>query len=373
MSAPLAICHVLSSFGLGGQERIALELARAQKARGHHVLAVSIAPAPEGPIAVEFSAAGVAAITVAKRGGVDATLPIRLARVLLAHRVDVVHTHNPQALVYGAPAGRLVRAAVVHTKHGANPASRRRKALVRAAASLVDAFVAVSETTAEVARSGKEVALDRLSVIANGIDTTRYGRDERARAEVRVELGIDASARVVGTVGRVAPEKDHALLVRALAPHLAPHTRLVVAGDGPLFAALRADVDALGERARWVHLVGVRSDVPRLLAALDVFALSSTTEGLPVVLLEAMASGLPVVATAVGGIPTVVTEGETGFLTGPGDAGALGSAIAGLLSDAEKAAAIGARGLAVCGARFGMAPMVDGYLAAYRAALARRR
>src|SRR5262245_56386341 len=100
----MIIAHVLSSFGLGGQERVALDLASRQRAAGHFVCAVSLAASPEGPVASDFRAAGVRAETVPKGGGVDASLPVRLARLLRDERVQVVHTHNPHALIYGAPA-----------------------------------------------------------------------------------------------------------------------------------------------------------------------------------------------------------------------------------------------------------------------------
>src|SRR6188474_2395130 len=134
------IAHVLSSFGLGGQERMAVDLARAQRASGHRVMAVSLAPPPEGPLAETFLEAGVKALTVAKRPGFDVTLPIRLGQLFVREGVEVVHTHNPQPLIYGAPAGRLAGAALIHTKHGRNPDSLRRRLLRRAAAQLVDAY-----------------------------------------------------------------------------------------------------------------------------------------------------------------------------------------------------------------------------------------
>ncbi len=147
------MAHVLSSFGVGGQERVALDLAAGQRAAGCRVLAVSLAPPPEGPLAAEFAARGVAVHTVEKLGGaIDPSLPLRLALVFRRARVEVVHTHNPQPLLYGAPAARLAGALAVHTKHGVNPDGGRRLCARRAAARLVHAYVAVSEATAAAAR-----------------------------------------------------------------------------------------------------------------------------------------------------------------------------------------------------------------------------
>lgn len=307
------IAHVLSSFCLGGQERMAVDLARAQRSSGHQVMAVSLAPPPEGPLAETFLEAGVKALTVAKRGGFDVTLPFRLSQLFAREGVEVVHTHNPQALIYGAPAGRLAGAAIIHTKHGRNPDSLRRRLLRRAAAKLVNAFVAVSPSTAAVAREHHDCDDAQLRVIANGIDVTAFTLGAGVRCAVRDELGIPRDAWVVGTIGRLAPEKDQAALVKLMAPLLDEKRRLVIVGDGAERIALDKLVRSL-EHGRYVHLTGMRRDPARLLAAFDVFALSSCTEGLPLVLLEAMAAGLPVVSTDVGGIGDVVQHERTGFL-----------------------------------------------------------
>jgi len=307
------IAHVLSSFGLGGQERMAVDLARAQRAAGHQVMAVSLAPPPEGPLAETFLEAGVKALTVAKRRGFDLTLPLRLGQLFAREGVEIVHTHNPQPLIYGAPAGKLAGAVLIHTKHGRNPDRLRRRWLRRAAAELVDAYVAVSPSTAAFAREHRDCDGARLHVIANGIDVTRFTLGASVRSAVRDELGIPRDAWVVGTIGRLAPEKDQAALVRAMAPLLEEKRRLVIVGDGDERMALDRLVRDL-PRGRFVHLTGMRRDPARLLAAFDVFALSSATEGLPLVLLEAMAAALPVVSTDVGGIGDVIEHERTGFL-----------------------------------------------------------
>jgi len=322
----MRIAHVLSSFGLGGQERMAVDLARAQRAAGNDVLAVSLAPPPEGPLAAAFAAAGVEVVTVAKRAGFDATLPIRLARVFERKAVDVVHTHNPQPLIYGAPAAKLAGAALIHTKHGRNPDTARRRWLRRMAAKLVDAYVAVSPSTAAVAREFQDCAEDRLSVIENGIDVTIFTLGASVRHAVRDELGIPRDAWVVGTIGRLSPEKDQKTLIQAMVPQLDSKRRLLIVGDGPERNALGALVTTLG-KTPFVHFTGVRHDPARLLAAFDVFALSSRTEGLPLVVLEAMAAALPVVSTDVGGIGDVIEHERTGFLVPPGDVAKLERAL----------------------------------------------
>ena len=152
--------------------------------------------------------------------------------VLLARQgAEIVHTHNPQALIYGALAGRLAGARVVHTKHGINPDRARRVWLRRAAARLVDAYVVVTPSLARIAIH--ECDPNRVHVIANGIDTSSFTPRPGDRTDSRRELGLPEDAWVVGTVGRLAPEKDQALLVKAMAPLLGERRRLVIVGEGP--------------------------------------------------------------------------------------------------------------------------------------------
>jgi len=364
------VAHILSSFGIGGQERVAFDLAVSQQRAGCRVTALSLAPPPDGPLAAEFLAAGIAVDRVARpRPGVDLMLIVRLARWLRRHEVELVHTHNRMALIYGAPAARLARAAVVHTKHGNNPKGGTRLLAGNLAARCVDAFVAVSPETAAFARKRSEVDERRLLVIPNGIELGRFHPAPEARDRIRRELGIDPAAWVVGTVGRIAPEKNQALLVRAMAPLLGPALHLVIAGDGPLLPAVTALVAELGVAA-FVHLLGARRDVPDVLNALDTFVLSSDTEGLPLVVLEAMATGLPVLSTRVGGVPTVLDDGETGFLVPIGDAAALRDRVARLHRDPTASRACGERARAAAITRFSAARMQRDYLDLYTRVLA---
>jgi glycosyltransferase involved in cell wall biosynthesis len=354
----MKIAHILSSFGMGGQERVALDLAARQRARGDGVITLALAA---GPMRADFAAAGVDTRVVDKPDGLSPSVIGRLAWILRQERVDVVHTHNPQALIYGAPAARLAGAAAIHTKHGANPDNARRVALRRLAARLCRFYVAVSPLTAEVAEKNREAPRSRMRVVENGIDLSRFGPSPIAGAEVRAELGIPLDAFIIGTVGRAAPEKNQALLLRASLPLIARGAWLVVAGDGPELPSLRAAAP------RGALFLGARRDTPRLYAAFDVFSLSSHTEGLPLVLPEAMASGLPVVSTAVGGIPTVISEGETGLLTPPGDERALTGALSSLFEDRARAQAMGAAARAWALARYDAARMVADYDTLYRA------
>ncbi len=355
-----SIVHVLSSYGVGGQERVALDLAIGQRARGHRVSVISIAPPPDGAMADEFRAAGIAVDRVAKRAGLDPSLVPRLALAFRKLSATIVHTHNPQPLIYGAPAARLAGARAIHTKHGKNPGTRGQLALRQLAARLVDAFVAVSEPTAEQARAQRDVSPAKLHVIPNGIRLDRYAPDPAARTAARAELGL-GDAWVIGTVGRIDDNKNHVMLVRAFA-RLPGTPKLVIIGDGPARAALEAE--AARHAPGRILLTGRRMDVPTLVHAFDVFALSSILEGLPLVVPEAMAAGLPIVTTAVGGLPDVIEEGTTGLLV-PVDEHAMATALATLATDRALAKRLGANARQVALGRYSSERMVDAYLALY--------
>jgi glycosyltransferase involved in cell wall biosynthesis len=363
----LSIVHVLSSLGVGGQERVALDLAISQKSQGHRVAVMALAPLPDGAMIDEFVAAQIEIVRVEKRGsGIDATLTARIAMALRHHGVDVVHTHNPMPLIYAAPAARMLRKAAIHTKHGRNPAGVGNRALRRIASQCVHFFVAVSDITAEQAIAQYDCPKSKLRTIANGIRLERYVPDAKLRAETRAELNL-GDAWVVGTVGRLDEFKNQSMLVRAMAPLLSPLCRLVIVGDGPSRSDVEAEVARLPD-PRFCVMTGRRMDVPRLMPAFDVFALSSTSEGLPLVVPEAMSAGLPIVATEVGGLPAVVDEDSTGKLVAV-DEIAMRNALAELMADRARTRSMGATARKTAHARFSAERMSAQYMALYEKAL----
>ena len=368
----MLIAHVLSSLRIGGGERVALELAAGQVRAGHDVTVVSLAPEPDGPLADEFRARRVAVERVAKGAGVEPTLPLRLAQVLRRHRVQIVHTHNRLPLMYGAFAGRLAGARVIHTRHGPGRGTRRESFLRRAAGRLLDAYVGVSPELAALAREVHDCAPARISVIENGIDLERFRADPEARLRTRAALGIPERAVVFGSVGRLAVEKDYPMLIRAAAPLLGEETRLMIVGDGDDLPAIRGEISRLGLE-RFVILPGATAEVPRYMAALDVFVLSSRMEGLPLVSLEAMAFGLPIVATAVGGLPALITDGVTGYLVPPRDEVSMREKLRGLREGLADTGAVAARGRDHVRQRYSRESMLASYQTLYERALGRGR
>ncbi len=369
----LTIAHVLSSFHIGGAEQVALNIAARQVQQGHRVHAIALTGGLGAAHAQHFAAADVQVHAMTKREGkFDPLLTLRLLRLCRELGVAVVHTHNPLPLIYGAPAGRLANAAVVHTKHGFNHGAPRQTWLRRLAGRCAHYVVGVSEQTARDALTQRECALGQLRVILNGIDLTRYRRDDSARDALRRELGIPLDAWVFGSVGRLSAIKNQALLVRAAAPLLGPDAHLLLVGEGEARPTVEEAVRASG-RAAFIHLLGRRLDVPRLLPTFDLFVLSSDSEGLPMVIPEAMAAGLPVVSTRVGGIAEVVQDGQTGALVSAGNETALREAMRHFRQAPTFAARCGKEGQIIAMRRYSAEHMVDCYMDLYSKALASRR
>lgn len=381
----MRIVHVVQSLGLGGQERLVLHLSRELRRRGHEVTVVSLTPggslkadflegAPRrAPMAPAAAATGgssgapepdtsVRVIELARAEGFDALLPARLAGALFGRRPDVIHTHNPSPMLYAVPLARALGVhAIVHTKHGANIYGPRSLAAARVVTRMTTAFVACSRGTAVTARAKERVPSHLLRVIPNGIPLRDFDPSRPERARIRAELGIPESAFVVGTVGRLAPEKDQALMIAAVAPLLGESFHLVLVGDGPERGALQT---LAKKHAPYIHLTGVRSDVPELLSSFDVFTLTSKTEGLPLVIPEAMAAGLPVVATAVGGVPDIVPP-SVGILAHAGDRDALEASFRRIHRDVEERTRMGEAAIRHANAEFSIETMTDRYLELY--------
>lgn len=367
----LTIAHVLVSYGVGGAEQVALDLASRQRREGHVVHVIALTGGPLEANAARFHAARVGVHQVAKLGPtVDPTLPLRLGMHLRWLGADIVHSHNPMPLIYSTPAAKLAGIPHVHTKHGANTTAGARS-LRRVAARYVDKFVAVSEQTARDAVAQSEVTREELLVIENGIDLSASGRNDAERAAIRQELGIIDDATVIGTVGRLSHIKNQPLLVRACSPLLGPKVQLVLVGEGPHRPAVEDAIRDSGA-SQYIHLLGQRMDVRRILSALDIFALTSDNEGLPLAIPEAMAASLPVVSTAVGGIPDVVRDGETGKLVPAKDEAALREALRVLVDDRELARRYGELGQELALQRYSAQAMFDAYMAVYGELLTRR-
>ncbi len=266
---------------------------------------------------------------------------IQLATALVQSRgIDLLHAHLPNAHLLAALAGRLTGRPVLTTIHGRQLALLDLE-LHRVAASHVS--VVCRQTYFHALGLGVSASL--LSHDPNGVDCTVFSPRKRdAAAGLRAQLGVAGETPLVGFVGRLSPEKGPELFVRAI-PSLLSRLSLshaVIAGDGPLLEPLRRLIAQLQLTER-IHLLGLQQDMPWLYGELDLVVSSSHSEAMPLNLMEAMASGVPVVATRVGGVPDVVEHGECGWLVAPGDAEDIAARCASLLGDAELRREFGAR------------------------------
>lgn len=273
------------------------------------------------------------------RGGNDPRLALRLAELLRRTRPHIVHTRNAEPFFYGFAGAKLARAqALVHSEHGRKFDDRpARFAVQRWMSRHTDAIFAVSGQLKTDLVRHVGMPESSVEVLHNGVDLSRFAVADRAipsvdeRAALRREWGVPDNALVVGSVGRLVAVKNYALLLRAVASG-APEVHLVLAGEGPERAALTAQAAALGIAAR-VHLLGHSNDVDRVLRAFDIFVLPSISEGMSNTLLEAMAAGVPPVASAVGGNGEIVRDGVDGLLFPNDDEAGLAACLAALCGD----------------------------------------
>jgi glycosyltransferase involved in cell wall biosynthesis len=287
------------------------------------------------------------------RGARDLLTLGQLVQLFRRVRPHVVHTHTAKAGALGRIAARLTHVpVVVHTYHGHvfhgyfRPTTTRVFLRIeRVLARWTDRLVTVSEAVRQELLGLRVGRPDQFQVIPLGLDLEPFLAGELERGKLRAELGVGPEVPLVGIVARLVPIKAHEVFLEAAAilARTLPAARFVVVGDGERRQELERVVDELALRER-VRFLGWRRDLARVYADLDVVALTSRNEGLPVSLIEAMAAARPVVAMRVGGVPDLVEDGITGHLVSPGDATALAHALQGLLSDAERRRGMGLAG-----------------------------
>ena len=362
----LCFAHLIESDGPGGAERMLASVATDLQAAGSRNIV--IAPAEgEGWLARELSGSGVRVESFRLERPFSPAFAGWLGETLRRNRVDLAHSHEFTMGVYGAWAAR--RAGIPHlfTMHGGRYYAERlrRRIALRIAAAWSGSVVAVSETLARHLRRDLWLRASRVSTIPNG---ARGGPG--VRSTLRDELKLTDSDRLAVAVGNLYPVKGHAYLLEALgvlATRL-PHLHVAIAGRGEREGELRARAEALNIGDRF-HLLGLRADVGNVLAGADVFVLPSLSEGVPLALLEAMLAARPVIATAVGEVPTVLAGGRAGVLVPAGDATALAGALGDLLSDPARASHLGAAGAQRATDEYSFDRMMQRYRTIYGALL----
>jgi glycosyltransferase involved in cell wall biosynthesis len=364
----MRVMQVVLSLAPGGTERLVIEIVR--RLRGQSFESVVCCLDDEGAWARELRQMGVSVVALRRREGFSPTLGYRLARLIAAHRIQVVHCHHYSPFVYGQLAALLAPGVgVVFTEHGRlsnAPPSRKRRLINPILGRLPSAVFAVSD---DLRRHmiAEGFTARRVQVIHNGIDIGHEVRADERRA-ARTTLGLPAEALVIGTVARLDPVKDLTTLVEAFARVRAQlaTARLVMIGDGPERARIHDHVARLG-LSDHVLMAGARNDVRVLLPAFDIYVNSSIHEGISLTILEAMAASLPVVATQVGGNPEVIGAG-TGALTPCQSVDGLAAALLTFAGDPERRQIVGDAARTRVRSSFSIDRMVAQYIDSYRRA-----
>jgi glycosyltransferase involved in cell wall biosynthesis len=296
---------------------------------------------------------------------------IRAAALLVRQRgIALIHAHEFTGNTYGTLLAKLAGVPLIATVHGKNYYWEQiKRRLAYRLVCRLGTMVAVSEDLRRFVIRQVGVPERRIEVIYNGIEVIPTIGPEEARQR-RTELGVPEGERIVGAVGNLYPVKGHKYLLETVPRVLAalPRTTFLIVGRGELESSLKREVERQGFGHR-VRVLGFRDDVRALLAVMDVFALPSLSEGLPIALLEAMASGRPVVATNVGGVPELLVDGETGFLVPPRDSEALASRLIWLLKDGEAAKRLGVNGRKRVLQHFSLQSMATDYQRLYEECL----
>ncbi len=367
----MKVMHVLDSMVHGGAESLVVEHVRLASPG---VASVICALNRGGP-ALELAERTGARTVLLSKGGARASGLSKLVALMREERVDVVNGHNPTGALYAALAARAAGVPVMfRTEHSIHYPGRHSPfypALEVLSTALTRRVVCVCRAVLHSHVSRLPWAARRFVTVANGISPAPHSR---ARGAVRQELNVSPEDVLLLTVGSLTRQKaQHHLLDAFARVHAAdPRVRLAIAGEGPLRPALEAQARALGLDGH-LRLLGSRADVGDLMQGADLFVLSSEREGLPVTVLEAMAAGLPVVATRAGGTAEAVEEGRTGLIAPVGDVPALAAAIAALASDPARRTSLGQAGRARWSELFTAERMVRETEALYRGELASSR
>ena len=361
MLRPMRVAHVALQLETGGMERLLAEFSR--HADRKRVSLTFIALGGGGCVADEIASNGWPVIVLDRLSGLRPSTAFRLANIFRDAKIDIVHTHNSKPLLYAGSAARLASVpGVIHTCHGRRQhATSRQNLAFRFACRFADRMVCVSQDIARLCQQ-QRIGAEKISTISNGIDLRRFSY-----------TGPAAGGPAI-FVGRLSPEKDVTSLLRAtkIVAAQSPTFRLQIAGDGTSRTELFALAQLLGLGGR-VEFLGEIQDVPALLSKASMLVLPSLTEGMPLTVLEAMATGLPVVATRVGGTPELVEDRLTGLLVTARDPGQLAEALLRIHRNQQLGKEMGRKARARVENHFDVRAMVSSYESMYAEVLLARQ
>ena len=372
------VAHVLHRFDTGGLENGVVNLINHMPANAYRHAVIALTDITDFKNRIQRP--DVQFFALNKQPGHVLWIYPQLYRLFRQLKPAIVHTRNLAALEAAVPAWAARVPARIHGEHGRDVGdfdgtNKKCQWIRRIYSPFVKHYIALSQDLAHYLTHPVGIGAKRVTQIYNGVDAARF-HPAPERQDIPASPFNEAGLWLVGTAGRMQTVKDQTNLARAfvlainIEPSLREHLRLVMVGDGPLRHESLAILEAAG-LAELAWLPGERNDIPDIMRGLDCFVLPSLGEGISNTILEAMASGLPVIATQVGGNPELVQEGRTGHLVPAADPGALARAIIKLAQSPEKSRAMGYAGRKRIEAQFSMTAMIDSYQQIYDRLLGR--
>ncbi|HNV87316.1 MAG TPA: glycosyltransferase [Candidatus Omnitrophota bacterium] len=368
----MKICYLLPKMGIGGAERHVLSLAAGLRARGHDAGIACVFE--EGRLEDEIRSKGIPLENLNLPARWDLATLFKIWKWLRAKQIDVLHTYLFGLDFFGVFPARLLKIPVIISSRReiALWQKRRHLMMVQLGNFFVDHVVCCSQAVREWVLKKEKISGKRASVIRNGVDFNRFRNSSRpdCRDKIRQEFGIPAKSFLIGTVANFSIEKGYPYLIDAAAIVLKkrPDARFLFIGGGPLLGEMKQKAEAVSPEGG-IIFTGYRSDIPDLIAAMDVFVLASLIEGFPNALLEAMAMGTPVVATETGGIPELVRSGVDGVLVPPKNGERLAETVLTCLNDQQMAQKLGENARNKITNDFSLKRMLDQYEEFYQSLL----
>ncbi len=374
MKRPALVVHIIYALGTGGLENGLVNIINRMPSERYKHVIICLTHATD--FANRITASDVRVIELNKKEGHDWHLYWRLQKTLWKLKPDIVHTRNLAALEMQVLTLALPGVKRVHGEHGRDiydlhGQNKKYNYLRRVMSFLVHRYIAVSKDLESWLLETVRVPKKKVRQVYNGVDLARFHQpSDDIEDNPFPSQFADKDSLIIGTVGRAAAVKDQISLINAFDTLVnrdagcSDKLRLVIVGDGPLFQTLKERVSALGLDSK-VWLPGDRKDIPDLLRKMDIFVLPSLGEGISNTVLEAMATGLPVVATCVGGNPELIDDNRTGALVPVGDVSALAGVLQGMIDNPETISSMGTAGLEKVHSRFDWDVTVANYLAVY--------
>lgn len=358
----MSLFHIDAGKGWRGGQRQSLYLAGELEKRGYPVFFVV---QPRSPLHKKAAEIGVPLLPLRIRNELDLFSVFRLALAMRRRNCRLAHFHDAHSVSVGSAAASLAKVPLRIISRRVDFPLKKNVLSRRKYTKNIDAVVAISEGVKEVLEEGG-LSPGRIEVIPSGIDFSPFEKPSSSR-DLRQEFSFGPEDYLVGMVAHLADHKGHKYLIRAskILKEQAPKIKIIIVGEGPL--RMELDKEARDSKVEdIIFFLGFREDIPRILYSLDLFVLSSYLEGLGSSILDAMACGLPVVATRTGGIPEVVVHRKTGLLVSPRNPQALAKAILKLYNDRELASRLGKRGYEMVRQKFSVQSMADKMIRLYQ-------